>query len=101
MTITRFSIAFLILLAAATCGFAGELPPYVEQVLLRRLNAEKIIEVHDLRQRTIVPFDYLGLFASLKSIRLLRGGIIQRSFFRRNAPTPIGRRQSYFPRVNA
>ena len=31
-----------------------------------------------------------------KSIRVSSDGIILRSFFGRNAPTPIGRRQSYF-----
>jgi hypothetical protein len=51
--------------AAATCGSA-EIPPSVESVLLRRLDAEKIIEVHDLRQRTIGEFDYLGLFATFE-----------------------------------
>lgn len=66
MTITRFSVALLISLATATCGSAAELPPSVEQVLLSRLDAEKIIEVHDVRQKTIGEFDYLGLFATFE-----------------------------------
>ncbi len=65
MAITRFAVALLISVAAATCGSA-EIPPSVESVLLRRLDAEKIIEVHDLRQRTIGEFDYLGLFATFE-----------------------------------
>ncbi len=64
MAITRFAVALLISVAA-TCGSA-EIPPSVESVLLRRLDAEKIIEVHDLRQRTIGEFDYLGLFATFE-----------------------------------
>ena len=66
MAITRFAVALLISVAAATCGSAAEIPPSVESVLLRRLDAEKIIEVHDLRQRTIGEFDYLGLFATFE-----------------------------------
>ena len=66
MAITRFPVALLISVAAATCGSAAEIPPSVESVLLRRLDAEKIIEVHDLRQRTIGEFDYLGLFATFE-----------------------------------
>jgi hypothetical protein len=66
MAVTRFSMALLISLAAATCGCAAELPPSVEQVLLSRLHAEKIIDVHDVRQKTIGEFDYLGLFATFE-----------------------------------
>jgi hypothetical protein len=66
MAVTRFSVALLISLAAATCGSAAELPPSVEQVLLNRLEAEKIIDVHDVRRRTIGEFDYLGLFATFE-----------------------------------
>ena len=53
MPFTRLSIALLISLAAATWVSADELLPSVEQVLLRRLDAKKIIEMHDVRQRTI------------------------------------------------
>ena len=66
MAVTRFSVALLISMAAATCGCAAQLPPSVEGVLLSRLDAEKIIEVHDVRQRTIGEFDYLGLFATFE-----------------------------------
>ena len=66
MPFTRLSIALLISLAAATCVSADELPPSVEQVLLRRLDARKIIEMHDVRQRTIAQFDYLALFATFE-----------------------------------
>jgi hypothetical protein len=66
MAITRFAVALLISVAAATYGSAAEIPPSVEPVLLRRLHAEKIIEVHDVRQRTIGEFDYLGLFATFE-----------------------------------
>jgi hypothetical protein len=67
MAATRFSVGLLILLAAATRSSAAELPPSVEPVLLRRLNAEKILEVHDMRQRTIGGLDYLGLFATFEA----------------------------------
>jgi len=66
MAITRFAVALLISVAAASYGSAAEIPPSVEPVLLRRLHAEKIIEVHDVRQRTIGEFDYLGLFATFE-----------------------------------
>ena len=66
MAITRFAVALLISVAAGMCGSAAEIPPSVEPVLLRRLHAEKIIEVHDMRQRTIGKFDYLGLFATFE-----------------------------------
>jgi hypothetical protein len=66
MAVTRFSVALLISMAAATCDCAAQLPPSVEGVLLSRLDAEKIIEVHDVRQRTIGEFDYLGLFATFE-----------------------------------
>ena len=66
MAITRLAVALLILVAAATRGSAAEIPPSVEPVLLRRLDAEKIIEVHDVRQRIIDEFDYLGLFATFE-----------------------------------
>jgi len=66
MAITRFAVALLISVASATFDCAAEIPPSVEPVLLRCLGAEKIIEVHDMRQRTIGDFEYLGLFATFE-----------------------------------
>jgi len=66
MAVIRFPVAVLILLAAASYGSAGGLPSSAELLLLDRLHAEKIVEVHEVRQRTIGNFDYLGLFATFE-----------------------------------
>jgi hypothetical protein len=66
MAVTRFAVSLLILLGAATCGCAGELPSSAEPLLLDRLHAEKILDVHEIKQRTIGAFAYLGLFATFE-----------------------------------
>ena len=66
MTVTRLHGALLTVLAAVTCGFAAELPSTAESLLLDRLHAKKIVEVHAVRRRTIGDFDYLGLFATFE-----------------------------------
>jgi hypothetical protein len=37
-----------------------QLPSFAEPLLLDRLHGEKIVEVHEIRQRTMGDFDYLG-----------------------------------------
>jgi hypothetical protein len=57
------------LVAALTIGCVAKLPSSAETVLLRRLHAEKIIKIHELRHRTIGDFDYLGAPAKTRVIR--------------------------------
>jgi hypothetical protein len=73
-----------------------QLPSFAEPLLLDRLHGEKIVEVHEIRQRTMGDFDYLGLFATFEVNSSFERWYHQRSFFGRDARTPIGHRQSYF-----
>ena len=66
MTVVRLWVALMISLAPLTLG-SDQLPSSVETVLLGHLNAGKIIDVHDVRQRTVGEFDYLGLFATFEA----------------------------------
>jgi hypothetical protein len=43
-----------------TLASEDKLPPSAERPLLHQLRAVSVIEVHDLRQRRIGQFDYLG-----------------------------------------
>jgi hypothetical protein len=66
MAAAQFQLALCISLAAVTSGCGAKLPASAETFLLRHLHAQKVIEVHDVRRRTIDGFDYLGLFATFE-----------------------------------
>lgn len=66
MSAARFPLALCIAMAAAMSGCARKLPGSAEALLLRHLNAQKIIKVHDVRHKTVNGFDYLGLFATFE-----------------------------------
>jgi hypothetical protein len=66
MATARFPLALCVSLAAVTSGCGAKLPVSAETFLLRHLHAQKIIEIHDVRRRTIDGFDYLGLFATFE-----------------------------------
>jgi len=66
MAAARFLLALVALLVALASGYAAKLPSSAETLLLRRLHAQKIIKIHEVRGRTINDFDYLGLFATFE-----------------------------------
>jgi hypothetical protein len=66
MGIPRLFFALLALLAGFTSGYASPLPSSAQPLLLRRLHAQKIVKIHEVRRRTIDGFDYLGLFGTFE-----------------------------------
>jgi hypothetical protein len=66
MAVARFLLVLFTLVLACASGCAANLPSSAETLLLRRLHAEKIIKIHEIRRRTIDDFDYLGLFATFE-----------------------------------
>ena len=56
----QFPVLLLFAVSATASACASRLPASAEPLLLRRLHAQKIIEIRDLRRRSIAEFDYLG-----------------------------------------
>ena len=67
MISARCSLAFLILLAGVTSGCAAGLPPSAESLLLRRLDARRLINVHEVQHKSVNGFDFLGVFATFET----------------------------------
>jgi hypothetical protein len=61
-----FPLVLLAVLAASTSACAPRLPRSAEPLLLQRLQAQKILKVHEVRRRTIDGFDYLGVFGTFE-----------------------------------
>jgi hypothetical protein len=66
MAIARFFLAFIISFATPTCSFRAELPASAESLLVHRLNAQKLLSVHEVRNRIVNEFEYLGVFATFE-----------------------------------
>lgn len=62
----RLQLALAALLAVFASGCSSTLPASAEPLLLRRLHAQKIVTIHEVRRRTIDGFDYLGLFGTFE-----------------------------------
>jgi hypothetical protein len=64
MAASRIISVATVMVVLSLTGCSDRLPSSAEQALLQRLGATKISSVHELRQRTVNGFDYLGLFAT-------------------------------------
>jgi hypothetical protein len=66
MAITQSLLTLVISFATVASGHVAELPQSAESLLLKTLNARKLLEVHEVRHRTANGFDYLGVFATFE-----------------------------------
>jgi hypothetical protein len=65
MSVAGLPLTFLAL-ASVTSSCVPNLPAFAGAPLLQRLHAQKIVKIHELRERTIDDVDYLGLFATFE-----------------------------------
>jgi len=66
MRIAHLPLLLLMVAVPFASGCTAKLPPSSERLLLRRLHAEKIIAVRDVRRRNVGAYDYLGFFGTFE-----------------------------------